>query len=140
MYKNKFTVMTRASIVTASIVMATIVMSQAAFASSGGAYRQNQSSQNKVDKEYELGKSYYRAAQADGTRLEYCVKDGDSLKKLSRRSVKPFKSGLVSNFSDSLYNCADASVKIFDIVADEQSNAILYYLNKRFKLRLKQNS
>lgn len=139
MHKDIFAVIARPSIVMASIFIASIFMSQLALASSGD-YRKKPSAQHKVDKQYELGKSYYRAAQADGTRLEYCVKDGDSLTKISRRSVKPFKSGLVSNFTDSLYSCADPSMKIFDVVANDQSDAILYYLNKRFKLRLKQNS
>jgi len=105
-------------------------------ASGGGGFNQSGFSQKKIDQQYELGKSYYKSNQTDGSRLEYCVKSGEDFKKLSRRSVRSFKKGPVSKFVDSLYNCKDTSVKIADVVSEEQGTAILYYLNKRFKLRL----
>jgi len=98
-----------------------LVLSTSVSASGGGGFNQGQ----RIDQQYELGKSYYKSAQADGTRLEYCVKTGDGLKKLSRGSVKAFKRGTVSNFVDSLYNCADPSAKIADSVPDNQGDAIL---------------
>lgn len=113
-----------------------VLASPLASASGGGGFGQSGYSQKKVDEQYELGKSYYKAAQADGSRLEYCIKSDDGLKKLSRRSVKPFKKGLASTFVDNLYSCADPNQKIADAVADNQGTAILYYLNKRYKLRL----
>jgi len=112
------------------------LISPLASASSGGGFDQSGFSQKKVDQQYELGKSFYKARQADGSRLEYCVKSDKGFKKLSRRSVKQFKKGPVSNFVDSLYSCSNSSQKIADVVSDDQGSAILYYLNKRFKLRL----
>jgi len=47
-----------------------------------------------------------------------------------------WQKGSVSAFVDSLYNCDSPDQKIADLVSDEQGNAILYYLNKRYKLRL----
>jgi len=113
------------------------LISPLASASSGGGFDQSGFSQRKIDQQYELGKSFYKSRQADGSRLEYCVKGDKGLKKLSRRSAKPFKKGPASAFVDSLYSCADSSLKIADAVSDDQGEAILYYLNKRFKLRLK---
>ena len=117
-----------------------LVLSTSVSASGGGGFNQGGFSSQRIDQQYELGKSYYKSAQADGTRLEYCVQTGDGLKKLSRGSVKAFKRGTVSNFVDNLYNCADPSAKIADSVPADQGDAILYYLNKRFKLRLVSNS
>lgn len=102
----------------------------------GGGFSSGGSARQQIDQQYELGKSYYKARQADGTKLEYCVKVDDKLKKLSRRSVKKFKRGSVDQFINALYNCADPDQRIADVVADQQGSAILYYLNKRFKLRL----
>lgn len=125
----------RSQIVLTTVAIA-FAMSTSALASGGGGFSGGGYSQKKVDQLYELGKSYYKSPQADGTRLKYCVRTDDDLKKLSRRSVKRFKRGPVSEFVDSLYSCADPAVKISDVVSGEQGDAVLYYLNKRYKLRL----
>jgi len=117
---------------TASLMIA----SSLATASSGGGFNQSGLSSQRIDQQYEAGKSFYKSPQADGSRLEYCVKSDSGLKKLSRRSVKSFKRGPATAFVDSLYSCADANLKIADAGPDDQGDAILYYLNKRFKLRL----
>ena len=91
-----------------------------------------------VDKYFELGESHYKSPLADGSRLEYCVPTAESgLKKISRRSVRSFRNGPKSRFVNKLLHCSDPSVKIVEIVPAEETDAILYYLNKRFKLRLK---
>ncbi len=110
-----------------------------ASASGGGGFGNNGYSSQRIDQQYELGKSYFKGRLADGSRLEYCVKTNSDLVKLSRRSVKQFKQGSTSAFVDSLYNCNNPDQRIADLVSQEQGQAILHYLNKRFKLRL-QNS
>jgi len=122
------------------LAAASITLSTTVSASGGGGFNQGGFSSQRIDQQYELGKSYYKSAQADGTRLEYCVQTDSGLKKLTRGSVKRFKRGTVSNFVDNLFDCADPSVKIADAVPEDQGSAILYYLNKRFKLRLVSNS
>ena len=120
----------------ATIAVSSLVLSPLALASGGGGFNQSGFSSKRIDQQYELGKSYYKGAQANGSQIEYCVKKGESLSKLGRRSVRSFKNGPASNFVDSLYSCSDPTLKIADTVDDEQGQAILYYLNKRFKLRL----
>ena len=114
-----------------------LLVSPIAFASNGGGFDQSGFSQKKIDQLYETGKSYYKSRQANGSRLEYCVKGDSGLKKLSRRTVKRFKKGPASDFVGSLYNCTNPSQKIADAIPENQGDAVLYYLNKRFKLRLK---
>jgi len=113
-----------------------LMSSPLALASGGGGFDQSGFSQKRIDQQYEAGKSFYKSRQADGSRLEYCIKSNSGLKKLSRGSVKPFKKGPASEFVASLYSCADPNLKIAEAVPDDQGDAILYYLNKRFKLRL----
>lgn len=115
---------------------AALALSSGALASGGGGFSSSSFSQRTVDKTYEQGKAFYREPLADGTRLEYCVKQGDDLTKLTRRSVSAFKRGPASAFVDSLYSCAEPDTKIAELVSDDKGEAILYYLNKRFKLRL----
>ena len=115
-----------------------VILSPLAMASGGGGFGQGGYSQKKVDQQYQLGRTYYKAKQADGSTLTYCIKKGDSVSKLSRKSVKPYKRGTVSAFVDSLYSCDNPELTISELVDDNQGEAILYYLNKRFKLKLKQ--
>jgi len=122
--------------IVAVVALFSLLGSPVVLASPGGGYNQGGFSQKKIDQQYELGKSYFKSRQSDGSRLEYCVKIGEDLKTLSRKSVKQFKKGSTSDFVDSLYSCADPALKIADAVADDQGDAIIYYLNKRFKLRL----
>ena len=121
---------------TSAAISALLVFSGSSFASGGGGFDQSGFSSRSVDQQYELGKSYYRGAQVNGQQLEFCVKKGDSLSKLSRRSVRPYKNGSVTAFVDSLFDCNNPSAKIADLVPEDQGDAVLYYLNKRFKLRL----
>jgi len=109
-----------------------LLASPLAFASNGGGFDQSGFSQKKIDQLYETGKTYYKSRQANGSRLEYCVKGDSGLKKLSRRTVKRFKKGPTSDFVGSLYNCANPSQKIADAIPANQGDAVLYYLNKRF--------
>ena len=114
-----------------------LIFAASASASGGGGFGNSGFSSKRIDQQYELGKSYYKAPLADGSRLEYCVKSDSDLQKLSRKSVKKFKRGSASNFVAALHNCANPDEKIADLVTEEQGQAILHYLNKRFKLRLK---
>lgn len=106
-------------------------------ASGGGGFDENAGAQPKIDKLYELGRSYFKAKQADGNKLKYCIKSETGLKKLSRKSVRPFKKQLKSQFIESLYSCVNPQDRIFDVIAEDRRDAVLYYLNKRYKLRLK---
>ena len=105
-------------------------------ASSGGGFDESTTPKRQIDQQYELGKSYFKARQLDGSKLKYCLKVDGELKKLGRRSVKVFRNSSTENFVKALYNCENSQQKIMDVVPAEHGPALLYYLNKRFKLRL----
>jgi len=134
--KRSYTVNPMRLLLITAATASLMIASSLATASSGGGFNQSGLSSQRIDQQYEAGKSFYKSPQADGTRLEYCLKSDSGLKKLSRRSVKSYKRGPATAFIDDLYSCADANLKIADAVPDDQGDAILYYLNKRFKLRL----
>ncbi len=114
-----------------------LVISPVTQGSDGGGFNQGGFSQRKIDQQYELGKAHYKSGKVDGARLQYCLKTADGLKKLSRKSVRPFKRGPASDFVASLYSCDNADLRISEVIDEEQGQAVLYYLNKRFKLRLR---
>ena len=119
------------------VALSALALSSPVLASSGGGFGGgNNVSGQRVDTLYEEGRALFRASQVNGTKLEYCVKDGNQLKKLSRRSVRDFKRGPASEFVGSLYSCANPELTIAELVTEEDGSKILHYLNKRFKLRL----
>ena len=116
------------------------MFSSASVFARGGGFdgREDQQKRAPVDEYYELGKTYFNSPQANGSKLEYCVLTADiGLKKLSRKSVRSFRNGSESNFTGKLLHCPEPALRIMELVPAEESDAILYYLNKRFKLSLK---
>ena len=119
-----------------ALAVSSFIFSPVILASGGGGFSSG-SYAKKVDQYYELGKTYYQSSTINGSPIEYCVKDSDDLKKLSRRTAKQFKSKPASEFANSLYSCDDPSLKLADALGRDQGDAILYYLNKRYKLSLR---
>lgn len=117
-----------------------LLFSSTVYASGGGGFNTPGADRVQVDQRYELGRTYFTAPQADGSRLKYCVLGQYGMKKLSRRTVKEFKRGSASDFANALYNCDVPTQKIAEAITEEQGGAILYYLNKRYKLRLQASS
>ena len=93
------------------------------------------SSLNRVDQSYEIGKSIYKGRRGNA-KIAYCVElDGEKVP-LRRKTVKPFKQSSVNEFVDNLYNCDKLDQLISDYLDTEQFAYVLYYLNKRYKLNL----
>ncbi len=104
-------------------------------ASGGGGFNQG-FSQRKVDKLYEEGKSYYKARVDNGDVLSYCVKTGEELTKLSKRSLRALRGSNSQTLASSLYNCNKPEQSVVEVVGQEKMPAVIHYLNKRYKLKL----
>lgn len=92
-----------------------------------------------VDQNYETGKNIFRGRNDLYADLKICVNDSatSEVVKISRRSLKPYKGSTVSDFAANLVDCnAEERVQITDKVAIEDMNLVLYYLNKRYRLKL----
>lgn len=89
-----------------------------------------------VDEVYEYGKSIYKG-RADGTeKIKYCVKVDGEVKKLKRSTVKPYRKGLVKDFALALIDCKEPERLALMTMEREHVPVVLYYLNKRYKLKL----
>jgi len=104
-------------------------------ASGGGGFNQG-FSQRKVDTLYEDGKSYYKARVDNGDVLSYCVKTGEELTKLSKRSLRALRGSNSQTLASSLYNCNKPEQSVVEVVGQEKMPAVIHYLNKRYKLKL----
>ncbi len=110
------------------------------FASGGGGFSQGTTYQTAVDKKYEAGKLYFYSARVNGKKVRYCVKSGESVQRLSRSSLRAFENSTTRDLSDNLYNCEQPEQLIAGLIDSDQVSAVVYYLNKRYRLSLSGNS
>ena len=120
--------------------VATIGAAGVSYASGSGDYGQTTLYQKKADHLYEEGKSYYYARGADGKRIDYCVKNGAQLERVSRRSLRQFENTSAEELSSHLCDCDQPEQMIDAKLSERQVAAVVYYLNKRYHLSLYSSS
>lgn len=104
----------------------------------GGSYRQPSSSApvRKVDQTYEYGKALFQGRISGVEKREFCVDvDGEKVA-LKRSSVKNYKGGSYQELANALYDCNQPEQKIGLDMSSDNFQFVLYYLNKRYRLKL----
>jgi len=91
-----------------------------------------------VDPAYEAGKAVYTGRKSNAPKLSYCLKDGEELVKLKRKTIKPHKKGSYSSLATSLYNCDTRTFVKQELERQDFIN-VLYYLDKRYRLKLQRS-
>ena len=120
----------------AYILIATLsITATTAFASGG--YSNSQAS--KVDKAYEYGKAIYSGRISSVGKINFCVTQGDEKIKVKRASLKPYAGKPINELADNLFDCDMPEERIFDKLGKKNMQHVLYYLNKRYKLKLIQS-
>jgi hypothetical protein len=106
----------------------------------------NEKAQNakykRYDENYEKGKAVYKGA-GEHVKYKYCVPDinGDDPAKrvpVKRRTMKAFKEMQVVKFVKQLYDCDNPDKWVLNYLDKEDAGYVVYYLNARYKLKLKQ--
>ena len=117
--------------------LATVAMlaTNLTMASGSGDYGGN-SGYVRIDRLYEAGKAQYYAPDTSGQRIRYCVKDGDLISKVSRKTLRSFSGTSADELSSSLYHCDQPETSISETLQGDQLKAVVYYLNKRYRLGL----
>jgi len=104
--------------------------------SSYGSNKVAKSYKKKVDQLYEKGKARYYATNSTGQRTRYCVKKEDSVESVSRRSLKDFRGTSEDTLKSNLVHCDLPEETIASSLENDQATALVYYLNKRYRLGL----
>ncbi len=107
--------------------------------SSAGGFGNSSSSRpaRQVDQTYEVGKAIFKGRQAGEPSLQYCVvADGEKVP-LKRSTVKGYKNTTYDNLANSLYQCDQPEKLVAQGLTRDSLLYVLYYLNKRHKLKLK---
>ncbi len=129
------------------MVLSLILLSSSTFASTGGGFGNPGNSgrytnTNSIDQVYEAGKKIYTGRNKAYGKLKFCVVDSESTEKLKlklklkRSTLKPYKGKSLLNLLTDLYNCDMPEQQIINILSTKDMYLILYYLNKRYKLKL----
>ncbi len=92
--------------------------------------------QRQVDQVYETGKAIFLGRQAGVEKLSYCVKVDGELKPIKRKSVKKFKKTTYNELAQNMFNCDQPETKIATQLSRDDFLYVVYYLNKRHRLKL----
>ncbi|MBT8149077.1 MAG: hypothetical protein KJO24_04055 [Gammaproteobacteria bacterium] len=93
----------------------------------------------KHDPNYRAGREIY-LGRGPHPRYRYCLaQDADAPRlKLSRKNLKPYRGLPVTEFVQVLYDCDEPQVQVLGKLPKQQAGLVVYYLHKRYKLRLQQ--
>ena len=91
-----------------------------------------------VDTAYESGKAVYNGRKRNVPKLSYCLKDGEEMVELKRKTIKQFKGSSYSGLAAGLYNC-ETSLAVKQDLERQDFIHVLYYLDKRYKLKLQRS-
>ncbi len=91
-----------------------------------------------VDQLYEIGKALFKGRAGNHGKVKFCVAmQGETVGgKIRGKSVKPFKNGDAHAFAEHLYNCDDPDKRLTDLMEEPEVFAVLYYLDKRYKMNM----
>lgn len=89
-----------------------------------------------VDQSYETGKAIYTGRKSNLPKVFYCLKEGEQTVAIKRKTIKSYKKSSYSSLAASLVNCDNSTVPIKDQLGSQNFLYVLYYLDKRYKLKL----
>jgi hypothetical protein len=124
--------------------IAVLVQPSVSFASGGysggggfGNGGSRSSQQRPVDQNYEVGKAIYTGRAKGEPSLEYCIVVNGEKLPVKRRSIKTYKNATYTDFASNLYRCDQPEKRIADSLTRDSLLYVVYYLNKRHKLKLR---
>ena len=93
-----------------------------------------------TDHTYEHGKAIFHGRAANHKGVNFCVlstKSKSGFAKVKRKTVKHLKKTSYLRVAENLVTCDDSKQPIQQLLTRGEVNAVVYYLNKRYKLKLK---
>lgn len=110
---------------------------------SGSADYGNDSSyerQKQVDPAYEQGKTIFTGRNAKYKKYKFCLaaSEGNEVEKIKRKSLKEFKGSSYPALASKIVKCDEPDKAISDLLSRNDLSLLVYYLDKRYKLKLDQ--
>lgn len=89
-----------------------------------------------VDSTYESGKSIYTGRKKTAPKLSYCLRVGEEIIPVKRKSLKQFKGTSFTELSKHLFRCDEPTKSIISELERTDFIHVIYYLDKRYRLKL----
>lgn len=96
-------------------------------------------SPRQTDPAYEQGKAVFKGRIKEYGEVKYCLISTEAengVAKIKRKSLKPFKGQTAQVLADALRFCDDNSTVPNKVLTRDDFLYLIYYLNKRYRLKL----
>ncbi len=103
----------------------------------GGGYGGSSSSYTPppVDERYEYGKALFKGRVRNVKSVKLCMDYKGKQKKMSKKTLKPYKGRNRDEVISKIYVCNSSDTAFTDVFKRSEQLDILYYFNKRYKLK-----
>jgi hypothetical protein len=102
--------------------------------------KSNTRSMLRVDEYFLSGKKIVASRNTSIGKIKLCLKADDDAVKLKRKTLKPYIGVTTDHFINSIHECDKPEVPIIERLGDDNTAYVVYYFNKRYKLKLTQHS
>ena len=96
--------------------------------------------QPKTNPVYEKGKKLFAGRTKTYGKVKFCFRDAENkseVKKVQRSTLKRYKGKKYNDLLATLYQCDNTERAIYQVLKKDDLIAYLYFLNARYKLKLK---
>ena len=96
--------------------------------------------QRQTDPVYEHGKAIYKGRVSSYKDISVCIlseTDEAGFSKVKSKTIKHLKSTSYNEVAKNLVTCDDKDQLVFNLLSRNDTIALIYYLDKRYKLKLK---
>ena len=88
-----------------------------------------------VDERYEYGKALFKGRVRNIKSVKLCMDYKGKQKKMSKKTLKPYKGRNRDEVISKIYVCNSSDTAFTDVFQRSEQLDILYYFNKRYKLK-----
>ena len=106
----------------------------------GSTGKSNARSMVRVDEYFLNGKRIIANRNTSIGKIKLCLKADNDVVKLKRKTLKPYVGVTTDHFINSIHECDKPEVPIIERLGDDNTAYVVYYFNKRYKLKLTQHS
>lgn len=106
----------------------------------GDAQKSNTRSMRTIDENFLNGKKIVGNRDTSVGKIKLCLKSDNDIVKLKRKTLKPYVGVTTDHLISSLHECDKPDVPIIERMGEASTAYVVYYFNKRYKLKLTNHS
>ncbi len=120
------------------IALSNVVTASGSVYGGGSNFNSSSNFPRPVNQRYEHGKSLIKGSKSPYKGMKLCIDtktEENNLQKFKAKYLKTYKEGKAQALARDIVVCSD-SRKLLDVMERNDAVSVLYYLNKRYKLKL----